>query len=78
MVPTEICQAVLPPEASACAFRGKAFLGELVPDYLVAVPQDPEDTDSWGTGYEIWRDSDGRIHLDAPRYNNSKGLTLAK
>lgn len=73
----EICELV---DGFDCAVNPpKAFLYELI-EYgqLTALPQDPEDSDPRGTGYEIWRTADGRLHVRAPRLRNGQGLTVEK
>jgi prepilin-type N-terminal cleavage/methylation domain-containing protein len=59
----------------------KAYLYELVQfDYVTTLPQDPADDDAKGTGYEIWRTADNRVHVCAPHFSKGgcDGLTVSK
>ncbi len=64
-----------------CRIASKAFLYVLVEDeYLVQLPEDSEDTDPDGTGYEIWRTDDDRLHVCAPNFSKGgcDGLIVSK
>jgi type IV pilus assembly protein PilA len=72
----DICQLA---DGFDCWLAAKAYLYELMEyDYLVALPEDPENDDSNGNGYEIWRTDDSRIHVRAPNFRNGEGLTVEK
>jgi len=38
----------------------------VVPVYVVAVPTDPSGGTAADTGYQVWQDTGGRIHVKAP------------
>ncbi len=74
----DICALSVPFD---CRIASKAFLYVLVEDeYLTQLPEDPVDIDSDGTGYEIWRTDDDRLHVCAPNFSKGgcEGLIVSK
>ncbi|MFQ5492689.1 MAG: prepilin-type N-terminal cleavage/methylation domain-containing protein [Candidatus Dojkabacteria bacterium] len=46
----------------------------LVPDFLVAIPQDPQTGTAADTGYDICTTGSGRVQIDAP---DAEGTTIS-
>lgn len=50
----------------------------LVPTYTVSVPYDPSAGTAASTGYHIWQDTDGRIHVRAPKAELGETIEVAR
>ena len=48
------------------------------PTYVVSVPFDPSGGTAASTGYHIWEDTDGRIHVRAPKAELSETIEVAR
>lgn len=68
----EICQT----GAASCA--GLIDLDALTGSYLVRIPTDPQGASTNGAGYEIERDSNGRITVTAPDAENSETISVTR
>lgn len=53
-------------------------LGPLIPNYLAELPHDPENTEEYETGYQLWLDEAGRIHAYAPLGSGGQGIEVAR
>ncbi len=74
---TEICTTT----ASTCT--GLVDLNALTTSgkYLVAIPKDPScptNCNANGTGYQIYKDTNGRLDVSAPNAENSKTILVTK
>ena len=74
-VPRYICSHS---DSATCRFLSHAYLHNLSGTYLVHLPSDPDNTDQYHTGYQIWRDADGHITVRAPLGDNGNGITLTR
>lgn len=50
----------------------------VVPDYLVAIPQDPRTGSPENTGYTICMSEGGRVQIDAPSAENGKIISVKR
>lgn len=50
----------------------------VTPTYVVSVPMDPSTGTAGATGYHIWQDTDGRIHVTAPGAELSESIGVAR
>lgn len=50
----------------------------IVPTYVVAVPFDPSATSPASTGYHMWQDAGGRIHVRAPMAELGEIIEVAR
>lgn len=58
---------------------GTLNLGPCVsPTYVVSVPFDPSGGTVASTGYHIWQDTDGRIHVRAPKAELNELIEVAR
>jgi len=48
------------------------------PTYVVSVPFDPSGGDAASSGYHIWEDADGRIHVRAPKAELGETIEVAR
>jgi prepilin-type N-terminal cleavage/methylation domain-containing protein len=58
----QICASVGTPDCTGLT----DLTGDLIPTYIVNMPEDPQDTDANGTNYDIFRDANGRVTVCAP------------
>lgn len=70
---TEICRT----EPSATC-TGLVDLDVLTGSYVVAMPVDPQETDTNTTGYTIVRDAGGRITVAAPSAEQNASITVTR
>lgn len=50
----------------------------VVPQYVVSVPFDPSAVDAASTGYHIWQDTGGRIHVKAVKAELQETIEVAR
>lgn len=50
----------------------------ITPTYVVSVPFDPSGGVAASTGYHIWQDADGRIHVRAPKAELGETIEVAR
>ena len=50
----------------------------VTPTYVVSVPFDPSGGAAASTGYHIWQDTDGRIHVKAPKAELNEIIEVAR
>ena len=72
--------SVVPNELFFCILDApqRIPLGQLIPDYLPALPKDPKNEEQYETGYQLWLDADGRVHASAPLGKGGLGIEMAR
>lgn len=76
----DVCAVTDPDDLFFCFFSApqRLPLWPLIPDYLAELPYDPQNTEEYETGYQLWLDESGRIHAFAPLGDGGAGIELAK
>jgi prepilin-type N-terminal cleavage/methylation domain-containing protein len=75
LLPTSATSITTSMAASETTVTGD--LGCLAPTYVSALPMDPSITSGTDTGYDIYQDANGRIHVSAPVTESSIPRTSA-